>query len=136
MQQQWEDAEVAIYFMEQQSLPRHIIDVYKAFFAVLKQSDAIQALSGDNESSREYEKIIFEILDRLLGFKRFELFERALNLLNLIDSDDVLMQLGKLYYRYGYNVLAREELVRSIKAFEVYDGESLDMLKSLLGQKA
>ncbi|MDK2991677.1 MAG: hypothetical protein PWP48_910 [Clostridiales bacterium] len=136
MQQQWEDAEVAIYFMEQQSLPRHIIDVYKAFFAILKQSDAIQALSGGNESSREYEKIIFEILDRLLGFKRFELFERALNLLNLIDSDDVLMQLGKLYYRYGYNVLAREELLRSIKAFEVYDGESLDMLKSLLGQKA
>lgn len=131
MQEQWDDAEVAIYFMEQQNMPVAVVDVYKVFSSILTGTDAIEPLTEDKEISKEYEQTIFEILDKLLSFRKFELFERALNMLNLIESDDVLMRLGKLYYKHGYNTLARAELLRSIKAFDVYDSEALDILKTL-----
>lgn len=90
--------------------------------------EATEVLSED-ENEREYTAIIFEICEILLINKKFDEFESALNLLNLISDKSVLLVLGKLYYKYGFIEMAKKEIIRSIKEFEVYDAEGMDILR-------
>jgi glycosyltransferase involved in cell wall biosynthesis len=89
--------------------------------------EATEVLSED-ENEREYTAIIFEICEILLINKKFDEFEMSLNLLNLISDKSVLLILGKLYYKYGFIEMAKKEIIRSIKEFEVYDAEGMDIL--------
>ena len=50
-------------------------------------------------------------------------------MLNLIDNKFALLYLGKLYNNYGYIDIAKKEIIRSIKEFDIYDNEGLDILK-------
>ncbi|MCB2312377.1 glycosyltransferase [Clostridium tagluense] len=83
---------------------------------------------SEEENDQEYLAIILEICEILLINNKFNELEIAVNLLNLINNKFVLLNLGKLYYSYGYIELAKKEIMRSIKEFEVYDGEGLEIL--------
>jgi tetratricopeptide (TPR) repeat protein len=82
----------------------------------------------EDENDLDYTACIFEICDILLVTKEFYYFDKALGLLNLISDKSVLLQLGKLYYKYGYLDLAKKEIIRSIKLFGVIDINALDIL--------
>lgn len=82
----------------------------------------------EDENDLDYSSCIFEICDILLINKENHIFEKTLNLLNLISDKSVLLQLGKLYYKHGYIELAKKEIIRSIKLFELIDTEALDIL--------
>ncbi|WP_156940188.1 tetratricopeptide repeat-containing glycosyltransferase family 2 protein [Caldanaerobius polysaccharolyticus] len=90
-----------------------------------------QLLSDDASDSKKYADIIFDILDKLLYLEEFDIFEAALNLLNLIEDNTVLLRLGKLYYKYGFKRHAEDEILRSMKLFNVYDCEALDLLNRI-----
>lgn len=106
-----------------------LFKVYTQLIKLLKKEDT-QALSED-ENDNEYYILILEILEILLKNSKIKEFQTAINLLNLIENKSALLYLGKLYYNCGYTELAKKELLRSIKEFEVYDDEALDMLKIL-----
>ncbi len=93
--------------------------------------DKATLVLSEDESEKEYTAIIFEILEILLINKKFDEFYTAINLLNLISDKSVLLQLGKLYYKHGYIEMSKKEIIRSIKDFEIYDKEALNILKNL-----
>jgi hypothetical protein len=103
------------------------LQVYSELIKLYKK-EAAEILS-ENEEEKDYTEIIFEILEIFLVNQRFDEFEVALNMLNLISDKAVLLMLGKLYFKYGYKDMARKEIVRSIKEFEVFDSEGLEILR-------
>lgn len=106
-------------------------NVYLNLNSILKGEGYV---SFDAEKSRIYSDIIFFILDRFLELQEFELFEKTLNMLNLVDDKDVLLRLGKLYFKNGVYKLAKEELTRSMKLFGVMDNEGRSMLDTIYAQ--
>ncbi len=104
-----------------------MFEVYGQFLKLYTR-ESTKILSED-ENEKEYTVYIFEICEILLLHKKFDEFEIALNLMNLISDKSVLLQLGKLYNKYGYKEMGKKEIIRSIKEFEVYDAEGLDILK-------
>ncbi|EET87312.1 glycosyl transferase, family 2, partial [Clostridium carboxidivorans P7] len=44
----------------------------------------------------------------------------------------VLLELGKIYYKYGYKDMAKKEIMRSIKLFEIIDKQGADILQDTL----
>lgn len=106
---------------------KKIFDVYSQLIKLfLKEPTKI--LSTD-ENDKEYVNIIFDILEILLINEKFDEFKTAVNLLNLVNNKHALLYLGKLYFKNGYIDLAKKEILRSIKEFDIYDIESLDILK-------
>lgn len=89
-------------------------------------------LSEDIEDSKDFCGLIFSLLAIVLKINCFDEFEKGLQLLNLIEDQDVLLYLGKLYYKNGYFKLAYKELVRSIKIYDKTDVEALEMMKKCL----
>ncbi|MGV8980197.1 tetratricopeptide repeat-containing glycosyltransferase family 2 protein [Clostridium sp.] len=85
---------------------------------------------SEDENEKEYTPIIFEICEILLINQKLDEFLIALNLLNLISDKSVLLLLGKLYYKHGFVDMAKAEIIRSIKEFELYDAEGLNILTS------
>lgn len=106
---------------------KKILQVY-AQFIKLFNNEMTDVISED-ENEKDYTSIIFEICEILIINKKFDEFEMALNLLNLISDKSVLLKLGKLYYRNGYIDMAKKEILRSIKEFEIFDAEALDILR-------
>ncbi|MGV8980188.1 tetratricopeptide repeat-containing glycosyltransferase family 2 protein [Clostridium sp.] len=100
--------------------------VYSQFFKLFISEPTSILSKEQNEPG--YLVIILEICEILLINNKFDELEIAVNLMNLINNDFVLLNLGKLYYSYGYIELAKKEIMRSIKKFEVYDGEGLKIL--------
>lgn len=107
------------------------IIIYKSFRDLLLNKKC-NALSNDKEDSKKYLSLIFELLSILLKLQRFDEFEKALEMLNLIESDEVLLELAKLYYNNGYYKQAYKEFIRSIKLFDKIDAQGLDMMKKSL----
>lgn len=89
-------------------------------------------LSYDKTESAEYIDIIFEVLDILLISSTPEVFEKSLELLNLIDNNEVLLRLAKLYYNNNFFNLAYQEFIRSIKIFGKIDIEGSKMLTNCM----
>ncbi|WP_127836464.1 tetratricopeptide repeat-containing glycosyltransferase family 2 protein [Clostridium prolinivorans] len=100
--------------------------VYSQLLKLFTREPLLDISNEENES--EYLNIILEILEILLVNNKFNEFKIAVNLLNLINNKFILLALGKLYYKYGYIEHSKNELIRSIKEFEVYDKESLKIL--------
>jgi tetratricopeptide (TPR) repeat protein len=105
---------------------KKVLSVYMQFYNLIIESDT--SILCEDENDLTYTSCIFEIYDILLVNKEFDCFERALELLNLISDKSVLLQLGKLYYKYGYIELSKKEIIRSMKLFNVMDSEGLDIL--------
>jgi len=114
---------------KQDTLSQYDIKLFKVYsqFTNLFTKKPISNLSED-ENERDYLDIILEILEILLINNKFSEFKVAVNLLNLINNKFILLGLGKLYYKYGYIEFAKKEIIRSIKEFEVYDAEGLEIL--------
>ncbi|MDD3225246.1 MAG: glycosyltransferase [Clostridium sp.] len=93
-------------------------------------------LADNRDLSSEFIKPIFDLLEILLKQQYFDKFEKALQLLNLIDNDSVLLILAKLYYKYGYFKLANKEFMRSIKMNDKIDVAGLEMMKRTISYKA
>jgi glycosyltransferase involved in cell wall biosynthesis len=106
---------------------KKILQVYKQLVKLFMK-ESTEVLSED-ENEKEYTPIIFEICEIFMINKRFDEFEMALSLLNLVSDKAVLLHLGKLYYKYGFTDIAKKEVIRSIKEFEVFDVEALDILR-------
>lgn len=106
---------------------KKMMQVYTQFIKLFNK-ELTEVLSED-ENEKDYTSIIFEICEILLINKKFDEFEIALNLLNLISDKSVLLKLGKLYYKHGYVDMAKKEIIRSIKEFEIFDAEALDILR-------
>lgn len=107
---------------------RKMLQVYEQLMKLFTK-ESTDILSED-ENEKEYTAIILEICEIMLINQKFNEFEIALNLLNLISDKTVLLLLGKLYYKYGYVDMAKKEIIRSIKEFEVFDAEGLKILTS------
>jgi len=87
------------------------------------------AMLSEDENDEDYIIIILEICEILLINNKFDELKIAVNLLNLINNNFALLYLGKLYNNYGYIDIAKKEIIRSIKEFEIYDSIGLDILK-------
>jgi glycosyltransferase involved in cell wall biosynthesis len=68
---------------------------------------------------------VFGLLEVLLRAGLPTEFMKALMLLKLIPGDGVFLRLGKLYYKYGYEKLAYQQLDLSIRTAGKIDAESL-----------
>lgn len=106
---------------------KKLLNTYKQLINIFTKSPT-EILSED-ENDKEYTPIIFEICEVLLINKKYDEFEIALSLLNLISDKSVLLHLAKLYNKHGYKTIAKKEILRSIKEFEIYDSEGLDILR-------
>lgn len=100
-------------------------------YKALVSDENCAPLSDDKETSLQYITPIFSLLDILIKTARFDDFQKAIALLNLIRNDEVLLQLAKMYYRNGYLQPAYREFTRSIKLTGKIDAEGLEMMKVL-----
>ncbi|MCX7884944.1 MAG: glycosyltransferase [Caloramator sp.] len=107
------------------------ITIYKGFRDLLLNKKC-NAISSDKNDSKKYLSSIFELLSILLKLQRFDEFEKTLEMLNLIENDEVLLLLSKLYYNNGFYKQAYKEFTRSIKIFDKIDVEGLDMMRKSL----
>lgn len=105
---------------------RKLLETYKQLTNIFMKKPT--EILSENELEKDYTPIIFEICEVLLINKLFDEFEQALGLLNLISDNSVLLQLAKLYNKHGFKAMAKNEVIRSIKEFDLYDSEGLDIL--------
>lgn len=105
---------------------RKIIEVYTELVKLFN-GEPTTVLSKD-ENDKDYINIILEICEILLINNKFDELKIGVNLLNLIENKSALLYLGKLYYKYGYIDIAKKEILRSIKEFEIYDSEALSII--------
>lgn len=106
---------------------KKLLKVYTALTKLFTKEESDMLSEVENE--KDYILIILEICEILLINKKFDGLKLSINLLNLIDNKFVLLYLGKLYNNYGYIDIAKKEIIKSIKEFEIYDREGLDILK-------
>jgi len=106
---------------------KKLLNVYSELLKLFtkEQTDML----SEDENEKDYIIMILEICEILLINKRFDELSIAVNLLNLINNKFVLLYLGKLYNNYGYIAIAKKEIIISIKEFDIYDNEGLDILK-------
>jgi len=128
--EQWELAEKLLSILHTLERQEDQIraQVYEQMYAIARGQET-KVLSEEKDDNR-FTTIIFEILELLLGSRQFELFMQELQLLNLISDTKVLLQLSKLYHKYGLEDMAKSEIIHSMQQFSLYDEESL---LSLLG---
>ncbi|MDT8717983.1 glycosyltransferase [Clostridium sp. 19966] len=81
-------------------------------------------------SDDEYMSIIIEILELFLINEKFDELKSAVNLLTLVNDNSTFLSLGKLYFKYGYIDLAKEQVLNSIIQYRLYDLEALEILKA------
>lgn len=105
--------------------------VYEAFKVLIKGKKC-SPISESKAGSKQFVEPIFTLLNMIIKVSTPEIFEKSLQLLNLIDNDEVLLNLAKLYYNNGYRNLAYQEFIRSIKLFNKIDAEGLDMMRKAL----
>ncbi|MFZ5965979.1 MAG: glycosyltransferase [Bacillota bacterium] len=104
--------------------------VYKTFQEIIDGKNC-PFISEDKEESKQFADIIFDLLSIVLKACAPEMFEKSLQLLNLIENDEGLLRLAKLYYLNEYNQLAYQEFIRSIKIFDKIDEEGLAMMREI-----
>lgn len=80
------------------------------------------------EFSKKASHRIFNILNKILQTNEFELFESKLSILNLINSNDVLLNLAIIYYENNFYTLAIDNVFKSIKEFDLITNSGLNIL--------
>ncbi|AOT69321.1 DNRLRE domain-containing protein [Geosporobacter ferrireducens] len=98
----------------------------------LLDEKTVMPIADDKKESEEFLEIVFTLLDILIQAASPEVFEKSLQLLNLIEHDEVLLRLAKLYYKHRFYNMAYQEFLRSIKIFDKIDLEGLAMMKRAL----
>ncbi|MFT9494837.1 DNRLRE domain-containing protein [Anaerosolibacter sp.] len=105
--------------------------VFYALRDILEERDVLP-FSSDRKDSEKFIDIIFDLLAILLRAASPTVFEKSLELLNLIEHDEVLLRLAKLFYQHSLYKLAYGEFIRSIQIFNRIDPEGLSMMKKAL----
>lgn len=105
------------------------VQVYEQFINLFMGKET--KILSEDEKEKGYTNTIFKICEILLINKELDKFELSLELLNLISDKDVLNILAKIYYKHGYVEMAKNEVLRSIKIFDVYDNYGLDILREI-----
>lgn len=108
----------------------HEAKVCSSLYDILNAKEC-KILSTDNKESLKYENIIFTILESLLIIEEYSKFEKALALLDLINSSNIHLRLGKLYYKYNKYELSKKELMLSISLNNIIDEEGSRILYNL-----
>ncbi|MBF8984567.1 DNRLRE domain-containing protein [Lutibacter sp. B2] len=101
--------------------------VYYALKNLLEDRNC-DSISDDKIESKQFIDTIFELLEIIIEAASPEIFEKSLQLLNVIENDEVLLRLAKLYYEHRLYNMAYGEFVRAIKIFDKIDFEGLNML--------
>lgn len=83
-----------------------------------------------NQTLNHTSTILLEILEKLLKLQAYDQFETYLTLLNQVENQNTLLELGRLYERCGYSKLAQITYYRSLKERNVIDMAALDYLAS------
>ena len=76
----------------------------------------------------EEEKMALHVLSKLLRNKEFDVFEASLKILNMIDSNEVLLDLAEIYYENGFKELAVKTILRSMKELGVINAQAVQLL--------
>ena len=105
---------------------KKMLQVYESFLKLFTNEDT--EILSENKNDKDYTDMIIEIFEILLIDKKYDELEITLNLLNLISDNSVLLLLGKLYNKYEFVDMAKKEILRSIKEFEIFDAEGLAIL--------
>nr|WP_319487278.1 glycosyltransferase [uncultured Caproiciproducens sp.] len=82
----------------------------------------------ENEDWNAVLNEVTTIFDRVIRVQEFELFEKLLYVLNDINSPMVLTALAGVYFVNGYDALAANQVVRSVKELNYLDAAGLDIL--------
>ncbi len=80
------------------------------------------------EFKNSAKKNIYRILSEILKVGEFDLFEKNLEILNLIDSNEVLLDLAAIFYKNGYKDVAFKNIMRSIKELGVINADAVYLL--------
>lgn len=90
--------------------------IYKSLVDML--SEGITPAPVEDAQKEEASKVIATILEKLLGLQEFDSFERAVELIDVLDfsSGETHLFLGKVYSKAGYDDMAAEELVKAYKS--------------------
>ncbi|OPJ58357.1 tetratricopeptide repeat-containing glycosyltransferase family 2 protein [Clostridium oryzae] len=127
----YDDLSALLVSVDQKTLSDRDNKIFEVCSELIKLfTNGKSSMLSEDENEKNYIFIILEICEIMLINEDFDELKVAVNLLNLINNKYVLLYLGKLYNAYGYFDFAKKEIIRSIKEFEVYDNESLDILKS------
>lgn len=130
--ERYQDVDNLISVAKNFNEPEEII-IYNGFISLIKgNSDTILE---DTVTSKSLLQSIFNLLEVLLRGNCFDEFNKALKLLNHISDDSISLNLGKLYYKYGYLDFSYKEFIKSIKVNEKIDVTSLSIMNSILLQK-
>ncbi|MBX4267581.1 tetratricopeptide repeat-containing glycosyltransferase family 2 protein [Clostridium estertheticum] len=106
---------------------KKLLNVYSELIKLFTNEPT--AILSEDENEKDYIIIILEICEILLINNKFDELKISVNLLNLINNNFALLYLGELYNNYGYIDIAKKEIIRSIKEFDIYDSVGLDILK-------
>lgn len=77
---------------------------------------------------RDEKASIYRVLSEMLQVKEFELFEESLQILNRINSNEILLDLATIYYVNGYKELAIKNIIRSMKELDVINANAVLIL--------
>ena len=76
--------------------------------------------------------IVFDFLDSLLKLKAYDDFEKYLYALNLVNSNEVLLELAQLYDKHGLKDMAKSSILRSIKELDTINRSAAHLLGALI----
>lgn len=77
--------------------------------------------------------IILDLMDKMLFMEEVELFDKTLQIFNMVDGgNDILLRLAKLYDKHGYKRLAVKTIFQSVKHFDYLDAQSLSILNKAI----
>ena len=107
--------------------------VYNSFVSLIKGNS--NAILEDKNITNNLLQSIFNLLEILLKGNCIDEFNKALQFLNNINDDSIYLNLGNLYYNYGYFDLSYKEFIKSIKINEKIDITSLYAMNSILLEK-
>lgn len=110
--------------------------ICKALLHALAEEPFPEPLFDTEEDIAETETAVWRMLAWLLELERFEAFEKSLALLRLLPRREAenRLNLGKLYYRYGFRDSAFEELAAALEE-GVYDHDGLFALAGLCSER-
>ncbi|MGQ9513086.1 tetratricopeptide repeat-containing glycosyltransferase family 2 protein [Thermodesulfitimonas sp.] len=109
------------------------VQVYRAFAALTGGVlPSLPVVAGGDRV--RYQRILLDLLGKLLELGEFKKFEEALPLIDVIPSPERHLRLGKLYFRHGFTDLAGEELLSAVHA-GTRDGEAMAMLGEIAAAK-
>jgi len=72
--------------------------------------------------------IISQVLSNLLAVSEYDVFEKALNILNIVESNNILLRLSKIYFNNGFHDMAVKTILRSVKELGTLDSEAIMIL--------